>query len=157
LAFKIYVQLFDKTQKVQAGEFKLSPSYSLAQIVDALSKGPVELWVTIPEGLRREEIVEKLITSLEFKEAKTETFRSEFLTQTKTLEGQLFPDTYLFPRDVTATQVIKRMQDTFNKKYQEVEAVKTTTLTKNEIITLASIVQREAITPEDMYGVASVL
>src|SRR5260221_8579108 len=84
-AFKLYVQLFDKTQKVQAGQFKLSPSYSLAQVVDALSKGPVELWVTIPEGLRREEVVEKVITSLELKDAKADTFRSDFLSQTKTL------------------------------------------------------------------------
>jgi len=156
-AFKLYVQLFDKTQKVQAGEFRLSPSYSLAQVIDALSKGPVELWVTIPEGLRREEVVEKVITGLELSDSKADIFRSDFLTQTKGLEGQLFPDTYLFGREATPSQVIKAMQDNFNKKYGEVEKTKTTTLTKNEIVTLASIVQREAITPEDMKGVASVL
>jgi UPF0755 protein len=154
-AFKLYVQLFDKTQKVQAGQFKLSPSYNLAQIVDALSKGPVELWVTIPEGLRREEVVEKVITSLELKDAKADTFRSDFLAQTKSLEGQLFPDTYLFGREVTPTQVIKVLTNNFDKKYADVEKEKTVNLTRNEIITLASIIQREAITPDDMRGVAS--
>ena len=57
LAFKFYVQLTGKQNQIQAGEFRLSPDLSLKEIVEALSGPPLELWVTIPEGLRREEIV----------------------------------------------------------------------------------------------------
>ncbi len=155
LAFKLYIQLTDSTKKVQAGEFRLSPSYSMLQIIDTLSKGPIELWVTVPEGLRREEVVEKVIAGLNLQGEVVQEFRAEFIAQTKDLEGQLFPDTYLFPKDATPPRVIKVMQDTFNKKYIEVENEKTSKLTKKEIIVLASVVQREAITPSDMQGAAS--
>ena len=59
LAFKIYLQFTGQSGKLQSGEFRLTPSYSLFQTVSALFKGPVELWVTVPEGLRREEIAQK--------------------------------------------------------------------------------------------------
>lgn len=145
LAFKIYVQLFDKTQKVQAGQFKLSPSYSLTQIVDALSKGPTELWVTIPEGLRREEVAEKIITGLSLDPARTTIFRSEFLTQTEKLEGQLFPDTYLFGKDVSTEKVVSTLKNTFDKRLDEQmrKDIVKTGYTLPQIITLASIIERE--------------
>lgn len=145
LAFKIYVQLFDKTQKVQAGQFKLSPSYSLTQIVDALSKGPTELWVTIPEGLRREEVAEKITTGLSLDPARTTIFRSEFLTQTEKLEGQLFPDTYLFGKDVSTEKVVSTLKNTFDKRLDEQmrKDIVKTGYTLPQIITLASIIERE--------------
>ena len=64
LAFKIYIQFTGQSGKLQSGEFKLSPSFSLFQTVDTLFNGPVEVWVTIPEGLRREEIAAKFATAL---------------------------------------------------------------------------------------------
>lgn len=145
LAFKIYVQLFDKTQKVQAGQFKLSPSYSLTQIVDALSKGPTELWVTIPEGLRREEVAEKITTGLSLDPARTTIFRSEFLTQTEKLEGQLFPDTYLFGKEVSTEKVVSTLKNTFDKRLDEQmrKDIVKTGYTLPQIITLASIIERE--------------
>src|SRR5690606_7507378 len=48
LAFKLYVQFFGKQTSINAGEFKLSPSMSLDEILETLGKGPEELWVTIP-------------------------------------------------------------------------------------------------------------
>src|SRR3972149_6621712 len=64
LAFKIYIQFIGQSGNVQAGQFKLSPSFSLFQNVSALFNGPVELRVTIPEGLRREEVAAKYATAL---------------------------------------------------------------------------------------------
>jgi UPF0755 protein len=146
LAFKLYVQLTDKTQKVQAGQFKLSPSYSLVQIVDSLSKGPTELWVTIPEGLRREEVVEKIILSLEMSGNSADTFRTEFLAQTKDWEGMLFPDTYLFGRDVTASKVVSTLKNTFDKRVdaQMKADIAKSGYTEKQIVTLASIIERES-------------
>ena len=64
LALKIYVQLKDYTGKIQAGRYSISPNLTLSQVVDILVKGPKDVWVTIPEGLRREEIVERIIQGL---------------------------------------------------------------------------------------------
>lgn len=145
LAFKLYVQLTDKTQKIQAGRFRLSPSYTMTQVVDSLSKGPVELWVTIPEGLRREEVVEKVITALEMPEAQATIFREEFLAGTKGMEGMLFPDTYLFPRDATADRVISTMKNTFDKRVdaQMRADIAKSAFSLNQIVTLASLLERE--------------
>jgi UPF0755 protein len=146
LAFKLYVQLTDKTQKVQAGQFKLSPSYSMTQVVDALSKGPTELWVTIPEGLRREEVVEKVISALQMQGVQGDTFRDEFLTQTKDMEGMLFPDTYLFGRDVAASKVVSTLRNTFDKRIdsQMKADIAKSGYTEKQIATLASIIERES-------------
>ena len=101
LAFKIYIQFTGQSGKLQSGQFRLSPSFSLFQNVNALFNGPVEIWVTIPEGLRREEVAAKFTTAL----AKDTVFTSEFLQASKEKEGYLFPDTYLFPLDVSAPVV----------------------------------------------------
>ena len=64
LAFKIYIQFTGQSGKLQSGQFKLSPSFSLFQNIDSLLSGPIEIWVTIPEGLRREEVAAKYATAL---------------------------------------------------------------------------------------------
>ncbi len=159
-AFKLYVQLTDKTSKVQAGQFKLSPSYSMAQIVDSLSKGPVELWVTIPEGLRREEVVEKVIAALEMQGEKADTFRTEFLSQTKDSEGMLFPDTYLFARDASAQKVVSTLKNTFDKR---IDAQKTdiakSGYSEKQVVTLASLVEKESKgkDPDERATIAGIL
>lgn len=160
-AFKLFVQLTDKTSKVQAGQFKLSPSYSMVQIVDSLSKGPVELWVTIPEGLRREEVVEKVIAALEMQGDNTDAFRTEFLAQTKDLEGMLFPDTYLFARDANAQKVVSTLKNTFDKRVdaQMKADIAKSGNTQNQIVTMASILERETKSkdPEERPTVAGIL
>lgn len=160
LAFKIYVQVTDKTQKVQAGRFRLSPSYTLPQVVESLSKGPEELWVTIPEGLRREEIAERVITSLEMSGSQEDTFRRQFLAESEDIEGMLFPDTYLFPREVTASKVIAAMKSTFDKR---VDQNMRSTITKrgytlSQVVTLASLVERESKnkTPDERPLIAGI-
>lgn len=149
LAFRFYVQLTARAKKIQAGEFLLSPSFSLPEIVRELTGGPVEVWVTVPEGLRREEVVEKCIDALEKKETAAD-FREEFLSLTSGEEGYLFPDTYLFPKTASASAVIKKMSSTFDNK---VEAE----MQKKQIITMASIIEREAITDEERPIVAGIL
>lgn len=149
LVFKFYVQLTAKAKKVQAGEFLLSPSFSLFEIVNQLTKGPVEVWVTIPEGLRREEVVEKYIGILEKKET-TADFRQEFLSLTSGKEGYLFPDTYLFPKTASASAVVRKMFSVFDNK---VEAE----MQEKQVVTMASIIEREAITDEERPIVAGIL
>ena len=65
LAFKIYVQMTDKQDAINAGEFSLSPSMDLVEIIDAFGKEPELLWVTIPEGLRKEQFPLIIMDDLE--------------------------------------------------------------------------------------------
>lgn len=151
LAFKIYLQFTGQTEKLQAGEFKLSPSFTLFETVDSLFKGPTELWVTIPEGLRREEIAAKFTTALN----KDSAFTDEFLAASKGKEGYLFPDTYLFPRDASALTIVKKMTDTFDTKTKNLK--NNSGLTFDQAIVLASILERETKTDAERPIVAGIL
>lgn len=151
LAFKIYVQVTGKAGKIQAGEYKLTPSYNLFELVNQFGKGPAEIWVTIPEGLRREEIASKFASTLE----KDDTFVDDFLNSSKGFEGYLFPDTYLFPKTASASSIVSRMRSTFDSKYSSLTS--TTTLTQKEVVTLASLIERETKTKAERPVVAGII
>lgn len=159
LAFKFYVQFTSRADKIQAGEFQLSANLTIPEIIDVFSKGPLQLWVTIPEGLRREEVVERFITGLEMPQTQAQVFRQKFLNETEGKEGYLFPDTYLFPRDATSSAIIKALISTFEKKIDEVGADEKAKnkLTLNEIVTLASLIERETKTEEERPLVAGII
>lgn len=144
IVFKFYVQLTNSQSKIQAGEFSLSKSLSLTQILEELKKGPKEIWVTIPEGLRREEIALKFTNSL----GKNDDFLSELLTLTSGKEGYLFPDTYLFPKSISASAIVNKMQQTFDKKVGDVSY--------NELI-MASLIERETLGDSEKPIVAGIL
>lgn len=151
LVFKLYLRVTGQTNKLQAGEFRLSPSFTLFETIDTLFKGPVELWVTIPEGLRREEIAQKFKSAL----GKDEAFVAEFLTASKGQEGRLFPETYLFPRDASAVSIVKRMTDTFTSKTGSLK--NNSGLSLDQVVVLASIVERETKTDAERPMVAGIL
>lgn len=154
LAFKIYVQVSGQAGSIQAGEYRLSQNDSLFKLVDELIQGPAEIWVTIPEGLRREEIAARFASAF----GQGESFIQEFLSATGDIEGFLFPDTYLFPKDAEATGVVKKMRSTFDIKTAELkEGIDASTLTLREIVILASIIERETRTPDERPIVAGVL
>jgi len=142
--FKFYVQLTNNTNKIQAGEFQLSPNLNLYQVVDKLKKGPTELWVTIPEGLRREEIAIRFALALN----KDINFINEFVSLTEGKEGYLYPDTYLFPKSATAIQIVNKLTSTFETKAKKA--------TKQQII-MASLLERETFTDQEKPMVAGIL
>ncbi|EKE04909.1 MAG: hypothetical protein ACD_19C00429G0069 [uncultured bacterium] len=144
IAFKFYVQITNLQNKIQAGEFELSKNLSLIQIVEKLKKGPVEIWVTIPEGLRREEIGMKFKTTL----AKDDEFYKEFLEIAKGKEGYLFPETYLFSKDISATQIVNKMTKTFETKVKDI--------TYKQLI-VASMLERETLADNEKPIVAGIL
>lgn len=162
LAFKIYVQFFDKSGKINAGQFKLTKAMTLPQIVEALQGGPIELWVTIPEGKRREEVAGIISTALSLEGEKKDEFEEEFLNLTADKEGYLFPDTYLFPPDVTAQAVVAKFTTTFDVKFAQLNNYFSNgetkqRLTKDEVVTLASIIEREAKSHEERPTIAGIL
>lgn len=158
LAFKFYVQLTGAQGKIQAGEYDLSPSLPLVELVDKLTRGPDEFWVTIPEGLRREEVAERIIESLNMNLLEAAVFREEFLKESERGEGFLFPDTYLFARDSTALLVVRKLRQTFEEKTEPfANDVAASDHTLGQLITLASIIERETKTEEERPIVAGIL
>lgn len=159
LAFKVYVQLKGLSEKIPSGEYMLSPSYTLPEVVSILLKGPVQIWVSIPEGLRREEIAQRLINALEIPKKDSEEFRGEFLRLTQGKEGYLFPDTYLFPKNVTPHKVVNVMEVNFEKRVtKEMRSdIEKQGRTLEQVIVLASIVERETKTDKERPVVAGLL
>lgn len=149
-AFLILVKTSGLEGKIQAGDFKLSPNDTPLTIAKNLTKGSEDVWITIPEGLRSEEISDIF-------QKKLPTFSTSWREQLDNNEGYLFPDTYLFPRNATVDEIIRIMKNNFNEKYQLALQQKKVDLTESQIVTLASIVEREAITQHDKQLVASVL
>ena len=152
LAFYLVVKKLGIERKIQAGSFRLSPALDSYEIAKKLTKGTLDIWVTIIEGLRKEEIAQIVSQKLGIPEA-------EFLKYARDKEGYLFPDTYLFPKNATAKLVVEIMLKNFHKKFTPAlkEKARKKGLTEKETITLASLVEREAKYDSDRIKVASVL
>jgi len=144
--FKVYTRFSGISQKIQAGQYKLYPNHSLFKVISVINKGPIEVWVTVPEGLRREQIVEKYIFVLN--PSDPESFRNEFLNLTKTKEGYLFPDTYLFAWDASPSMIVDKMLTTFEQKIENI--------TTDQLV-IASLLERETVNDVEKGIVAGIL
>lgn len=149
-AFKLLATAQGFAKKIQAGSFQLSSSYTVANIVKELTIGTFDVWVTIPEGWRVEEIAEKLEKELGVE-------KSQFLKVAK--EGYMFPDTYLIPKKATPPDIAKIMLDNFDKRFDQNlrNAATVAGLKLDQVIVLASIVEREVRFPQDRPIVAEIL
>jgi UPF0755 protein len=148
LAFRIYVRMNNLSSKLPTGAFEIPSNLTLAQVVNKILAGPTQIWVTIPEGLRREEVARRFVEGLEIPEAKQMDFFSEFLAASTGQEGRLFPSTYLFPREITATKVVNKLTQTFNQKFPDAD---------NQTVVLASLLERETLTKAERPVVAGIL
>ncbi len=115
-AFRVYTQLNRLTASIPAGEFDIPQNLPVGELINTLTTGPSQLWVTIPEGFRREQVAEKVIADLNLTGETASTFRTQFMQLTVGREGYLYPDTYLFPKDVTAQAVVTRLTNTFDQR-----------------------------------------
>ncbi len=137
-------------QKIQAGDFLLSPSMNAVDIAKALQVGTSDLQVIIPEGKRAQEIADKLS---DIYPTFQESWRGKLILQ----EGYLFPDTYSFPKDVTIDQIITAMRNNFDKKYAVISGSSQNRLSQEQAVIVASLVEREAKHAVDRPLVASVI
>lgn len=136
--------------KIQYGDHRISPSMSAQEVAKSLTLATNDKWVTIQEGLRADEIAD--IFKKELK-----TYEEDWRKKLKEKEGYLFPDTYLVPKDATIEQLISIFDANFEAKYATLENPEKSGLTKDELITVASLVEREARLDEDRPLVASVI
>ena len=150
VAFRIYMKVSGLDTKIQAGSYELSTSLAVPDLAQLLTKGRFDKKVTLIEGLRKEEAAEILA-----KEAGIN--KNEFLSRAK--EGYIFPDTYLLPTDVNLDQIFQIIEANFNKRVTEeiVQSARKNGISKEEMIILASIVEREARDNEQRSVIAGIL
>lgn len=150
LVFYLMVKQLGIEKKIQAGDFQLSSAMSLKEIALNLTHGSLDRWITVIEGLRKEEVAQIVGSALNLPE-------SEFIKNAD--EGYLFPDTYLVPTNVTIESLVKIFKTNFDKRYTEAKqkVSKKNELTDNQVIVLASLIEREAKFDSDRSEVARIL
>ena len=155
--FRILIKLMKLEDQLKYGEYDLSPSMNMLQILDKLLKGEVITYkITIPEGYTYTQIAE-LLDKKEI--AKKETFLKLLEDRKKSLEGYLFPDTYEVPKKYGAEKMVKAMLSNFNQIAIEnkfTDKAEEIGFSRDEIIILASIIEKEAKFSEEKNKVSSV-
>ena len=141
--FNLYVILKDSQKELQAGKYYFKSSENIAKIAKKIISGDTaKIIVTIPEGFTQNQIEERLGLKL----------------PGESLEGFLFPDTYQFPLDVTGEEVVKKMRENFDKKFTPYRnEVSDAGLTPFEIVTMASLIEKEVREKEDKEIVSGIL
>lgn len=156
LAFRLLVTQIGIAKNIQAGDFRLSHDMSAKAIAAELTHGAIDVWITLPEGLRKEEQAAKFEEKLKFgAQDKYQFNKKEYIKIAE--EGYMFPDTYLIPKDATAQDIAKKMRFTFDSKVQDELAKNKTFLSTDEIIKLASLIERESKTEEERPIIAGIL
>ena len=169
--FLVRSQGFDG--KLRAGRYMLRPDMTMGQIMAALQTGIKieEKQITVIEGLRLEEVAEQIgaagLTNVSAEQFltmardgaafKATHFRLNSLPEGASLEGYLFPDTYRISSTATVTEVIETLLNRFDEQYAKFEkTVQVPDVDVHKIVTMASIVQREATDKAEMPLVAAV-
>ncbi len=150
--FIAHALLLGLDHSLQAGAFTLSPSFSTSQIITKLSQGGrFDIRIKIVDGQRNEEIAKTL--------AQNDLFdKKSFIASAVSKQGMLYPDTYNIPAGCSLTQFFDIVNANFIKKIANIKADETdTALNDEQIITLASIIEREARTEQSKQYVAGIL
>ncbi|MCS7039380.1 MAG: endolytic transglycosylase MltG [Anaerolineae bacterium] len=171
--FRLYMRLNGIDQQLEAGDFLLSPAMTMPEIAEALQSARAEdILVRIPEGRRAEEVAQIL-------EENGVVGAAEFLASVRagdlallglpdypllrdkpaglSFEGYLFPDTYRFPVAATSAQVLRIFFDNLEARVDDNlrQQIAASGLTFHQVLTLASIVEREAALAEERPLIAS--
>ncbi len=152
LKFKLLAILNSSHKKIRAGEYQFAYSASPKEILDIMVSGKIYLHrVTIPEGYTLRQIAAEVAkTGLVGEKAfVTAAADQEFIRKkvpdAPSLEGYLFPDTYYFPKGVTAQSVLSAMTDrtyaVFRPEWRE--RAKEIGFSVHQILTLASVIEKE--------------
>lgn len=163
----------EAASQLQAGSYQLEAGQSVGEVVARFIAGDValdEVNITFPEGFTAEQMAERTAAAnIGTKEqfiaaAAPDAYREQFpfvdlIPAGRTLEGYLFPDTYRVFADDTPADVIQRMLITFQERVTPdlLEEARLAGRSLDDVIIMASIIEREVIKDEDMALVSGVL
>jgi len=180
LVFVLTCRLSGASRELKPGVYGIAPSLGVPKIIEMLAKGEsLEAWVTIPEGYTVRQIADVLHDKqfvdgdafVQMAVLHGTEFASYDFIPGDSLEGYLFPDTYLIERGQDSQQIIDKMLATFDSKIVEPlrADIEHTVLERfrltgdqfdeglRRVITMASLVEREARIPFDRPVIAAVL
>lgn len=171
--FKLYVRVKGDNQGVLAGSYSLNPNMDYGQIIDTLvnASSTETMKITVPEGysiaqIRQLLLDEHVCTEDALDEVlNTYSFKHEFLkdelpAEEGWLEGYLFPDTYeIYKGNATVVDTINKMLNNFESKYDDDIKTGAETLGRSmhDIVTIASLVEREAQVDSERAKIAGVI
>lgn len=164
--FRILARLRGDASDVRAGEYRFGPHATQSEILHALLTGGAQVaaWVTIPEGFTNAQIAARLQASgIGNAAAFAHAFSVESIvvdgTRTQSLEGFLFPSTYLVTLGASPAQVAARLTGEFFKELPADAAARARALHVSvpQAVTVASLIEREAKSEADRPRIASVI
>lgn len=167
--FRLYTIISGNDSKLQAGKYSLSPAMTISEIVRKFISGDViKQKITIFEGWNIKDIEkyfvdEKISSAPDFEDALNKDYSNEFdflIEKPKdvSIEGYLFPDTYNISLEEKAEDIIMLMLSNFNKKLNAGlrEQIISQNKTVFEVITMASIIEKEVRTMDDKKIVSGI-
>ncbi len=145
--------------RIRAGGYRIAQNAGSWTIASILTSDPLLRWVTIPEGLRKEQVADRLQQTLGWRDVTHDGFlHATIATPYDLTEGLYYPDTYLIPTDETDMQVLKRFINRFHEAFDPLyPQLQKRNIRPNTAIKIASIIQREAAGNGDMPLIAGIL
>ena len=165
LSFRVALWRSGQARRLQAGEYRFDRPMNPREVIDKIARGDVFMRpVTFPEGLtlrQMSQIYERdgLGSAAEFvKAAQNAALIREVDPSATDLEGYLFPNTYSLPRKSTAGELVQRMVTAFRDALtpELVEHAAARGLSVRQLVTLASLVEKETAKPDERPVVAAV-
>jgi UPF0755 protein len=145
--------------RIQPGGYKVWPSMGSWELASTLTSAPSLVWVVIPEGLRKEQVADRLATALEWDDGLRDAFLEAPVAKPYELtDGFYFPDTYLIPVTETGAAVARRFINRFNENFDPLlPDLRNANIKYDTAVKLASVIQREAAGQHDMPLIAGIL
>lgn len=163
--FRLYGRFTGGDRNIKPGTYLLKHGTPWSDIITALNGGHgLVNTVTIPEGYTITQITPLLAKTLKVPADSVTAAVSDTALlarldlPNKTLEGYLFPDTYAFPIGTTARQAVREMVYSFERRWRPDwdSSLATLKINRNDLVTMASIVEKEARVPEERPVIAAV-
>jgi UPF0755 protein len=165
-ALVLWMKVNGKEKLIQAGRVEFIEREGVIEAAKKLlCARPIEVTITVQEGLTIEQVAKvflnsalKIDTTLFLSLCSNQDILKKHGISAFNMEGYLFPDTYRFPEKDSAYDIVNKMVDRFMKTYDAFDSTQIagSELTMHQLVTLASIIEKEAQKPSERVRISSV-